>query len=250
MLAAARLGARVRLTVVTRVARFVAPSIGSGALLLTHALPRLPKDRCSHGIGNGRLHVLVASGWGQGRGGSRNRYRYFWSGWPGCARVVGFEPIERRVHFRIHHQPGATLDEIRALLRVFHQAGSFSLVGPRFDFLWCSAGAVGVQPIGDFFISFRGGDGGFELVGGDAFETEKNVIQQAIEMIVAERSVEAGAAFVDGAACDDEAADAFARALGGAFAEVFGNDGCAHNSCSISAPGICVKEPEPILYTL
>jgi hypothetical protein len=71
--------------------------------------------------------------------------------------------------------------------------------------------------------------GGFELLAGDALETEKPVVQRTIVMILARRSRQDGAAFVNGAACDDESADAFAWAVRGLFGQVSDGNGGAHD---------------------
>jgi hypothetical protein len=48
-------------------------------------------------------------------------------------------------------------------------------------------------------------------------------------MIFAQRSRQAGAAFVNGTAGDRESGDAFARAVRGLFGQVSGDDGGVHN---------------------
>jgi hypothetical protein len=70
---------------------------------------------------------------------------------------------------------------------------------------------------------------GFELLAGDALETEKHVVQRTIVMILARRSRQDSAAFVNGAARDDESAGAFAWAVRGLFAQVSDGNGGAHD---------------------
>jgi hypothetical protein len=67
--------------------------------------------------------------------------------------------------------------------------------------------------------------GGFELAAGDALETEEQVVQRTIIMIFAERSRQAGAAFVNGTDCNRESGDTFARTVRGLFGQIPVNDG-------------------------
>jgi hypothetical protein len=144
-----------------------------------------------------------------------------------CA-IVRFQPVERGVHLRIQSEPGAALNEERALFRILHQAAGLHFIRPGFDFNRCFRRAVGSQPCADVFIIFRGLNGGFELLTGDALETEEHVVERAIIMIFAQRSRQAGAAFVNSAAGDGESGDAFARTMRRFLGQVSRNDWCGH----------------------
>ncbi len=143
--------------------------------------------------------------------------------------VVRFEPVERGVRIRIQPELGAVLNEVSALFRIFHQAAGFHFIRPGLDFSRRSRRAVRLQPGADVFIIFRGLNGGFELLAVDALETEEQVVQRTIVMIFAQRSRQAGAAFVNSTAGDRESGDAFARAVRGLFGQVSGDDGGVHN---------------------
>jgi len=73
------------------------------------------------------------------------------------------------------------------------------------------------KPGADVLINFSRLNGGFELRAGDALETEEHVVERTIVMIFAQRSGDAGAAFIRGAVGDDESAGAFTRAVRGLF---------------------------------
>ena len=137
--------------------------------------------------------------------------------------VVRFEPVERAVHLRIEPQRGAALNEVRALFRNLHQAAGLRFIRPRFDFSRRLRRAVGLQPGADVFIIRRSLNGGFELLAGDTLEAEEQIVQRTIVMIFAQRTRQAGAAFIDGTAGDHESGDAFARAARGLFGQVSGN---------------------------
>src|ERR1017187_677507 len=143
--------------------------------------------------------------------------------------VVRFEPVERGVRFRIQPELGAVLNEVSALFRIFHQTAGFHFIRPGLDFNRRFRRAAGLQPGADVFIIFRGLNGGFELLAIDALETEEQVVQGTIVMIFAQRSRQAGAAFVNSTAGDRESGDAFARAVRGLFGQVSGDDGGVHN---------------------
>ena len=143
--------------------------------------------------------------------------------------VVRFEPVERGVRFRIQSDLGAVLNEVSTSLRIFHRAAGFHFIRPGFDFSRRFLRAVRLQPGADVFIIFRGLNGGFELLAGDALETEEPVVQRRIVIIFAERSRQAGAAFVNSPAGDRESGDAFARTVRGFFGQVSGDDGGVHN---------------------
>ena len=149
--------------------------------------------------------------------------------------VVGFEPVEGGIHLRIQPEPGAVLNEVSALFGIFHRAAGFHFIRPGLDFSRRFRRAVGLQPGADVFIIFRGLNGGFELLAGDALETEEQVVQRTIVMIFAGRSRQAGAAFVNGTAGDRKSGDAFARAVRGLFGQVPGNDGCVSYLCNYSS---------------
>lgn len=136
--------------------------------------------------------------------------------------VVRFEPVKRGVHLRIQSEPGAVLNEVIALFRIFHQAAGFHIIRPGLDFNRRFRRAVGLQPDADVFIIYRGLNGGFELLAIDALETEEQVVQRTIIMIFARRSRQAGAAFVNGTAGNRESGDAFARTVRGLFGQVPG----------------------------
>jgi len=131
--------------------------------------------------------------------------------------IVRFEPVERGVHLRIEPQRGTAFDEERALFWVLHRAAGFRFIRPGFDFSRRLGRAVGLQPGADLLIIRRSLHGGFELLAGNALEAEEHIVQRTIVMIFAQRSRQAGAALIDGAAGDGEPGEAFARAVRGLF---------------------------------
>jgi len=176
--------------------------------------------RCFRRLGDGCFHKfrLPLVDWGLGVVGWKAKALH---GLAAKARaVVRFEPVERGIRLRIQHEPGAALNEASALFRIFHQAVGFHFIRPGLDFNRRSRRAVGLQPGADVFIILRSLNGGFELFAGDALETEEQVVQRTIVMIFAQRSRQAGAAFVNGTAGDRESGDAFARAVRGLFGQV------------------------------
>jgi len=120
------------------------------------------------------------------------------------------------------------LNKAGAFLRIFHRAAGFLIIRPILDFRWRLSRAVGQQPGANVVIIFRDLDGGFELVAGDALETEEPVVQWTIVVIFAERTRQTGAAFVHGPARDGESADAFPRTVRRLLGQVPVNDGCVH----------------------
>ena len=72
----------------------------------------------------------------------------------------------------------------------------------------------------------------FEVVGGDADEAEEEVIERAVEVVFAVGAREDGAAFVEGACCDDVAAEDGAWTAGvGAIGEIGGEGGEVGHGC-------------------
>jgi hypothetical protein len=142
--------------------------------------------------------------------------------------VIRFQPVERGALLWIQPELGAVLNEVSALLRIFHRAASFHFVRPRFDFQRCLLCSVGLQPGANVFIIFRSLNRGFELAAVDALETEKHVVQRAVIMIFAELARQAGAAFVNRAAGDGESGDAFTRAVRSLFGQIELKDGWIH----------------------
>ena len=134
--------------------------------------------------------------------------------------VVRFEPVERGALLRVQSELGAFSMKKARFLRILHRAAGLHFVRPGFDFHRRFLRAVGLQPGADVFVIFRGLNGGFELAAVDALETEEHVVQRTIVMIFAERSRDAGAAFVNGAAGDGKSGDAFARAVRSLFGQV------------------------------
>lgn len=148
---------------------------------------------------------------------------------PETLAVIRFEPIERGVHLRIQSESVTVLDKEIALVRIFHQAAGFHFIRPGLDFnlgLWR---AIGLQPDAHVFKILRDLNCRFELVGRDAFEAKEGIVQWAIEMILAQCSREAGATFINGASCDHESGEAFARAVRGLFGKVWGKERNNHN---------------------
>ena len=148
---------------------------------------------------------------------------------PEAFAIVGFEQVERGVHLRIQSEPGTALHEVITLFRIFHQAAGFHFIRPGLDFNRRFRRAVGLQPDADVFIILCGLNGGFELLAVDALESEKQVVQRTVIMIFAERSRQAGAAFVNGPAGDRESGDAFTRTVRGLFGQIPGGNGGGHN---------------------
>jgi hypothetical protein len=68
-----------------------------------------------------------------------------------------------------------------------------------------------------------------ELLAGDAFEAEQQIIQRTIVMIFTQRSRKARPAFIKGTPGDGESCEAFARTARGFFGEVSGDHGDARN---------------------
>ena len=87
--------------------------------------------------------------------------------------------------------------------------------------------------IGFFIRRFRGcAQIVFEVVGGDADEAEEEVIERVVEVVFAVGAREDGAAFVEGACCDDVVAEEGAWTAGvGAIGEIGGEGGEVGHGC-------------------
>lgn len=106
------------------------------------------------------------------------------------------------------------------------------VVVPLDDLARFAGSGVFVDPGADGFVVCSGGDEGFEVVGGDADEAEEEVIERAVEVVFAVGAREDGAAFVEGACCDDVAVEDGAWTAGvGAIGEIGGEGGDVGYGC-------------------
>jgi len=142
--------------------------------------------------------------------------------------IIRFQPVEGCGLIRVQSKPVTVLNELIAFFRIIPQAAAFLIIRPVLDLRRRLRRAVGQQPGADVVIIFSGLHGGFKLVGGDAFETEKLPVQWTIIAIFAERARQAGAAFVHGPAGEGESPEAVARTVRCLQAQVQVNDACVH----------------------
>ena len=127
--------------------------------------------------------------------------------------IIRFQPVKGCGLFWIQPEAVTLLDEVSALLRIFHQAVGFLVIRPVLDFRRRLRRAIGQEPGADLIIILRDLDCGCELFAGDALEAEELVIQRAIVVVFARRAGQTGAAFIHRPAGDGESADAFARTV-------------------------------------
>lgn len=143
--------------------------------------------------------------------------------------IIRFQPFKSGGFIRVQSKPVTALNKMIALLRIFHRAAGFLIIRPVLDLRRSLRRAISQQPGADFVIIFRDLYGGCKLVAGDALETEKLFVQRTVVVVFTERARQAGAAFVNSAAGDDESSEARARTVRGLFGQVTVNDWSIHN---------------------
>src|SRR5439155_26631454 len=125
--------------------------------------------------------------------------------------VVDFKPLERCCLFRIEPEFFDLFAEELALFWMVVEAAGFHLLAPASDFLWRFLLAALIEPFDDFLVACSLLDLRFEIISPYAFESEKRVVEGAIEMVLADVPRHQCPAFVDRAAKNRVTRDADAR---------------------------------------
>ena len=104
------------------------------------------------------------------------------------------------------------LAEELALFRMVVEAAGLNLFGPTFDFFWCFFLAALIEPFDHLLVACSLLDLRFEIISPYAFESEKRVVEGAIEMVFGDLPRHQCPAFVDRAAKNRVTPEANARA--------------------------------------
>ena len=114
-----------------------------------------------------------------------------------CCQIIKFEDLENALQLSQLGWIGREDDLIAVAVLVGRPLGLDGVVGEFDDFGLSPAHAILMNPPDDFLVGGSSRDKGFEMVPLDPLETEEDIIERAIEVVVANRAGQVRAALVD-----------------------------------------------------